>query len=103
MSYSPLVIISVILVAFFPALELSIIAVNRFFSFFLPPRVLPKMDYKENIPDASRTLVVIPTLLASSEDALLQIENMEIHAFANPDTDFNLLYFPTSGMRTARI
>lgn len=85
-SYSPLVIISVILVAFFPALELSIIAVNRFFSFFLPPRVLPKMDYKENIPDASRTLVVIPTLLASPEEALLQIENMEIHAFANPDT-----------------
>jgi len=85
-SHSPLTLISVILVAFFPALELSIITVNRFFSFFLPPRVLPKMDYKENIPDESRTLVVVPTLLSSPEDVLLQIENLEIHAFANPDT-----------------
>ncbi len=84
-SYSPKVVIAVILIAFFPALELSIITVNRFFSFFQPPRVLPKMDYKENIPDASRTLVVVPTLLSSSEDALRQIENIEIHALANPD------------------
>lgn len=84
-SYSTAVMIAVILIAFFPALELSIITVNRFFSFFLPPRVLPKMDFKENIPDESRTLVVVPTMLASPEDALLQIENIEIHALANPD------------------
>jgi cyclic beta-1,2-glucan synthetase len=84
-SYSTAVMIAVILIAFFPALELSIITVNRFFSFFLPPRVLPKMDFKENIPDESRTLVVVPTMLSSPEDALLQIENIEIHALANPD------------------
>ncbi len=76
----------VILVAFFPALELSIILINRFFSFFLPPRVLPKMDYKEKIPTTSRTLVVVPTMITSREDVLRQIENLEIHSLGNPDS-----------------
>ncbi|TVR86997.1 MAG: glycosyltransferase 36 [Saprospirales bacterium] len=96
-SYSPVVIIAVILIAFFPALDLSITVVNRFFAFFVPPRVLPKMNYKEAIPDESRTLVVVPTMLSSPEDALRQIENIETHSLANPApglqyallTDFN--------------
>jgi cyclic beta-1,2-glucan synthetase len=85
-SYSPVVIIAVILIAFFPALDLSITAVNRFFAFFLPPRVLPKMDFSEFIPNEARTLVVVPTILDSLEEALRQIENIEIHALANPDS-----------------
>ncbi|TVR79983.1 MAG: glycosyltransferase 36 [Chitinophagaceae bacterium] len=84
-SYSLTAMIAVILIAFFPALDLSITVVNRFFAFFLPPRVLPKMDYKDRIPKYSRTLVVVPTMLSSPEDALRQIENIEIHSLANPD------------------
>ncbi|TVP54307.1 MAG: glycosyltransferase 36, partial [Mongoliibacter sp.] len=84
-SYSPLAIIAVIFIAFFPAFDLSIAVVNRFFTFFLPPRVLPKMNYKDDISDDSRTLVVVPTLFSSPEDALRQIENIEIHSLANPD------------------
>lgn len=75
----------VILVAFFPALDFSITLINRFFTFFLPPRVLPKMDYSEKIPSTSRTIVVIPTMISTPEDALRQIENLEIHSLANPD------------------
>ncbi|MCC5917799.1 MAG: glycosyltransferase 36 [Cryomorphaceae bacterium] len=77
--------LAVLLIAFFPALDLSITAVNRFFAFFLPPRVLPKMNHKERIPKHSRTIVVVPTVLTSTEDALRQIENIEIHSLANPD------------------
>ncbi|TVQ45060.1 MAG: glycosyltransferase 36 [Saprospirales bacterium] len=84
-NYSPAIIIAMILIAFFPALDLAISVVNRFFAFFLPPRVLPKMNYKEEIPDDSRTLVVVPTMFSSIDDALRQIENIEIHSLANPD------------------
>lgn len=76
----------VILVAFFPALDFSISLVNRFFIFFLPPRVLPKMNYKEKIHTTSRTFVVVPTMITSKDDVLRQIENLEIHSLANPDS-----------------
>lgn len=86
LDYSITTILIVILIAFFPALDLSITILNRFFTFLLPPRILPKMDYKENIPISSRTLVVVPTIITSGEDVLRQIENLEIHALANPDS-----------------
>ncbi len=83
--YAPMFMIAIILISVFPALDLSISIIHRFFAFFLPPRVLPKMDYKEGIPSHSRTLVVMPTLISSEEDVLRQIENLEVQFLANPD------------------
>ncbi|HKL20087.1 MAG TPA: glucoamylase family protein [Halalkalibaculum sp.] len=70
--------------AFMPALELSVVSSNRILAFFIPPRILPKMDLDREIPDRYRTLVVVPTLLSSAEDAREQIEALEIRAMANP-------------------
>lgn len=84
-STSTLTITILFLVTFFPALDLSVSAVNRFFAFLLPPRILPKMGFKEFIPDESRTMVVVPTLFASPEDAIRQVENLEIKSLANPE------------------
>jgi cyclic beta-1,2-glucan synthetase len=84
-SHSWSIITAVILVAIFPALDLSIAAVNRFFAFFLPPRILPKLNDKTDIADGARTLVVMPTMLISPQDALRQIENLEVHYLGNPD------------------
>ncbi|MCH8534813.1 MAG: glycosyltransferase 36 [Flavobacteriaceae bacterium] len=84
-SYTLPWIIAVMLIAFFPALDLSITTIHRFFSFFLPPRILPKMNYKEKIPQNSRTLVVVPTIFTTSKDALRQIDAMEIHYLANSE------------------
>ncbi len=77
--------LAVLVVSFFPALDLSVSAINRFFAFYLPPRLLPKMAYKEGIPNESRTLVVVPTMFTSTQDVRRQIENLEIRALANPD------------------
>ena len=85
MSESAWISATVLLVSLFPALDLSISAVNRFLAFFLPPRILPKMDYKKGIPDEARTLVVVPTMFSSPEDARKQIEKLEIRSLANPD------------------
>ncbi|CAN5334023.1 glucoamylase family protein [soil metagenome] len=83
-SESFLISTTVLLVSFFPALDLSVSAVNRYFAFFLPPRRLPKMDYRDQIPDHSRTLVVVPTLFSSPDDVKDQIEKLEIRSLANP-------------------
>ena len=83
--YSLGIVLAVILIAVFPALDLAISFVNRFFAFFLPPRLLPKLNDKKDVPDSLRTLVVMPTMLVSSQDALRQIENLEVHYLGNPD------------------
>ncbi|MBD3616291.1 MAG: glycosyltransferase 36 [Gracilimonas sp.] len=72
-------------VAFFPALELSISFINRLFAFTLPPRVLPKMRVKNEIPEQDRTLVVVPVILNNKEDVKRHLEKLEITALANPD------------------
>jgi cyclic beta-1,2-glucan synthetase len=84
-SESALFITAVLLVSLFPALDLSVTSVNRFFAFFLPPRILPKMDYREGIPKESRTMVIVPTILSNPESVKRQVENLEIRSLANPD------------------
>ena len=91
MSNSTLVAALVLAVALFPALDLSISLVNRFLAFLLPPRTLPKMNYKEGIPDESRTLVVVPTMFTSPQDVRRQVENLEIRSLANPDPAFQFI------------
>ena len=41
--------------------------VNLDVTTILRPRVLPKLQFDQGIPDACRTLVVVPTLLTSAE------------------------------------
>src|SRR6056297_3637237 len=91
MSNSTLVAALVLAVSLFPALDLSVSAVNRFFAFLLPPRMLPKLGYKDGVPDDSRTVVVIPTMFTSVKDVHKQVENMEVRSLANPDSAFQFV------------
>jgi cyclic beta-1,2-glucan synthetase len=75
----------VALVAIFPALDLAISVVNRFFASFLPPRLLPRLNDEPDLTDNLRTLVVLPTLFVSRRDALEQIDKLEVHYLGNPD------------------
>jgi cellobiose phosphorylase len=80
-----LIKMAVIMIAFFPALELSVSTVNRLFAFTLPPRVLPKMMVKFDIPKGDRSLVVVPVILNDVNDVKRHLEKLEITALANPD------------------
>jgi len=77
--------VALILIALFPAMDLSVSAINRFFAFFLPPRILPKMKYEDGIPDSARTMVVVPTMFTSPGDVRRQVEFLEIRSLANTD------------------
>ena len=48
------------------ASQLAVALVNWLATLFVRPRALPRMDYSVGIPSASRTLVVVPTMLTSA-------------------------------------
>ena len=74
-----------------PVSQLALEVINYLVTRLLPPRVLPKMDFKESgIPDAFRTLVVVPMMLVDEETIRTEVEKLEIRYLANRDE--NLLF-----------
>ncbi|MBN1523218.1 MAG: cyclic beta 1-2 glucan synthetase [Spirochaetales bacterium] len=68
-----------LLVSSHPAIAL----VNWAAGFFIAPRLLPRMNFRERIPDESTTLVTVPAML-SSEAVIRQLLNrLEICYLAN--------------------
>ena len=66
--------------------ELAVGLVNYLLTLLLPPRVLPKLDFKDGIPADCATFVVMPAHARPgrrAREALL--ERLEIHYLANPD------------------
>ncbi|HZY43473.1 MAG TPA: hypothetical protein VFF70_01890, partial [Anaerolineae bacterium] len=51
-----------------PALTVSVSLINWIITLAIPPRVLPKMDFEDNIPAEYKTLVVISSLLSSAAE-----------------------------------
>ena len=73
--------------ALVPASDLAIALVNRSLAAIVPPRVLPRLDLREGVPPALRTIIVVPTLLTSPAQATAQSEELEVHYLSNPDGD----------------
>jgi cyclic beta-1,2-glucan synthetase len=71
-----------------PVSQLAIEVVNYLITRFLPPRSLPKMDFeKSGIPDAFRTLVVVPMMLVNAETIRDEVEKLEIRYLANKEAN----------------
>ncbi len=68
-----------------PASEVALAVVQRLAARFAPPRRLPRLDLSAGIPEESRTLVVVPTLLTSVEGVEAQLEHLEVLALGNLD------------------
>ncbi len=74
-----------------PASQLAIEVVNYLITRLLPPRPLPKMDFEDaGIPDAFRTLVVVPMMLVNGSTIRAEVEKLEIRYLANKEA--NLLF-----------
>ncbi|WP_372985440.1 GH36-type glycosyl hydrolase domain-containing protein [Marinobacter sp.] len=69
---------------------LAVALVNLVVTLLLPPRVLPRLDFSQGIPDVHRTMVVVPTLLGSQHEVDRLIEALEIRYLGNRDPN---LYF----------
>ncbi|MEQ1871063.1 MAG: carbohydrate-binding protein, partial [Vicinamibacterales bacterium] len=81
-----------------PASELTIQIVQRIISNMIPPRRLPRLELT-SIPDDARTMVIIPTILGSVEQALALVEHVEVQALGNIDP--NLHFAILSDVRDA--
>ena len=62
--------------------------VNQLLTLLMPPRVLPKLDFKDGIPADCATIIVMPTMLVRPQSAAMLLERLEIHYLANPDPQF---------------
>ncbi|MFO0880853.1 MAG: glucoamylase family protein [Gemmataceae bacterium] len=82
--------LAILAVAALPASEIAV-AMTNFIAFRLvPPRVLPRMDFRDGIPDEYATFVVIPGMLTNTGSARSLLDRIELHYLANPDAQ---LYF----------
>ena len=74
-----------------PASQLALEVVNYLVIGLCPPRSLPKMDFRiSGIPDACRTLVVVPMMLTDERTVRNEAEKLEIRYLANKEA--NLLF-----------
>lgn len=82
---------ALLLLLLIPVSQLSIEIVNYLVTRLLPPRPLPKMDFENSgIPDAFRTLVVVPMMLVNADTVRAEVEKLEIRYLANKES--NLLF-----------
>jgi cyclic beta-1,2-glucan glucanotransferase len=71
------------LVLLLPCGESAEQIVNNLTSSFLPARILPKLDFRKGIPRDCTTMVVVPTLLLSEEQARQLAGDLEVCYLAN--------------------
>jgi hypothetical protein len=72
-----------------PASESAVGMINHLFTFILPPRSLPKLDFSHGIPVNSATIVAIPTLLNSEEQVRQLVRDLEIRYLGNRDPNLH--------------
>src|SRR5215213_8173128 len=91
-------------VALIPASDLATTVLNWDLTHFFPPRLLPRMDTTQGIPDDAATFVVVPTIFSNDSQIHELVERLEVHYLANHDSHvyFALLSdFPDAGSEEA--
>jgi len=93
----------ILLVAAVPASDLASALLHRAVHRLLSPLPLPRLDLRNGVPAAARTMVVVPTLLTSTAEAERLVGQLHVHALGNSDpyVHFALLTdFPDATQQT---
>ncbi len=64
--------------------------INYLFSSFLRPQILPKLDFRNGIPNDCTTMVVVPTLLLNEKQVRQLVSDLEVRYLGNVSAN---LYF----------
>lgn len=102
MPYAPIrdaILLAALAVA---ASQPAVALVNWWLSLLVPARILPRMSFRGGLPDACRTLVVVPWLLGSARGLDEQLDALEIRYLGNRDANLRfalLTDFPDAGQR----
>ncbi len=72
-----------IILLLLPASQSAVEVMNYLTTALLRPRILPKLDFCEGIPDDCVTMVVVPTLLLNEKQVHRLVEDLEIRYLGN--------------------
>ena len=82
------------IILFIPINQIITQLVNEFIIKFVPTKVIPKLDYLKGIPEDSKTMVVIPTIVSSKEKIKEMFDTLESFYLVNKSDN---LYFSLLG------
>src|SRR4051812_29284837 len=68
-----------------PAADVAIAISQRAIAWTIPPRRLARLDFSAHVPADARTMVVVPTILTSTESVAALLEHLEVLALGNLD------------------
>jgi cyclic beta-1,2-glucan synthetase len=72
-----------------PALDCAVSIVNMIVTRFVRPQKLARLDFSAGVPGDCRTMVVVPTLLTSEEQARHAVRDLEIRYLGNRDANIH--------------
>ncbi len=79
------VIILLIFILIIPVLTVATSLVSWLITLLVKPRILPKLDFRKEIPNAFHTLVVIPAMITNRDDIDSLSHQIELHYLRNPE------------------
>jgi hypothetical protein len=91
--YSLSAIFFCVLALLLPSSQSAVEVMNYLVTSLLPPRLLPKLDFRDGIPDDCLTVVVVPTLLLNEKQVQRLLNDLEVRYVGNmsPNLHFALL------------
>ncbi len=87
--YSLGFILLAMLILFLPSSQSAVQLMNYLITSFLPPEIIPKLDFSEAIPNSCVTMVAVPTLLLSEKQVRGLVENLEVRFLGNHDPNIH--------------
>ena len=82
-------LVALALLGLIPTVDAAIALVNANVVRRLRARSLPGLELRDGVPPGLRTLVVIPTLLATGKSVAADVHRLEIHHLASPDGEIH--------------
>ena len=76
---------AVLLLSLIPASAIANEIINWLISYLVDPHVLPKMDYRDGIPESVRSMVVMPAMLTSIDEVDSLLQKLELNYLRNSD------------------
>ncbi|HVD96839.1 MAG TPA: glucoamylase family protein [Cytophagaceae bacterium] len=80
---NPWLLVPIALLSLLCTSQMAISIVNFFSTIIVKPKLLPKMDFSEKIPEYCRTMVVVPVILNNSNEIERMVEALEVRFLAN--------------------
>ncbi len=72
-----------IIVLLLPCSQSAVEMMNYLTTALLPPRILPKLDFSDGVPNDCVTMVVVPTLLLNEKQVRRLVEDLEVRYLGN--------------------